>query len=53
MEFLGDFFLMYDIDIHQLNLGKLKIKIYLDEISPKKCEFLYLFNIECLIIFYF
>ncbi len=41
MEFLGEFFMMYDIDIHQLNLEK-KFKFKnLDEISFKKCVYLH------------
>jgi len=34
-----DFFIVYDIDIHQLNLGKFLNVKFLDEISFKKCVF--------------
>jgi hypothetical protein len=44
-----DFFIVYDIDIHQLNLGKFRNVKFLDEISFKKCVFLHLFNNECII----
>jgi len=47
-----NFFMMYDIDIHQLNLGQFRNLKFLDEISFKKCVFLYFFN-ECIIISYF
>ncbi len=33
------FFMVYDIDIHQLNLGQFKHLKFLDEISFKKCVF--------------
>ncbi len=39
MEFMGEFFTVYDIDIHQLNLKQFKIKKILDEILFKKCVF--------------
>jgi hypothetical protein len=42
--------MVYDIDIHQLNLGKFKSLKFLDEIPFKKCVFLHLFNNECIII---
>jgi hypothetical protein len=43
-------FMVYDIDIHQLNLGKFRNLKFLYEIWFKKCVFLYLFNNECIII---
>jgi hypothetical protein len=39
MEFLSEFFMLYDIDIHQLNLGQFKILIFLDEIPFKNVFF--------------
>jgi hypothetical protein len=45
--------MVYDIDIHQLNLGKFKNLKFLDEISFKKYVFFHLFNNECIIIFFF
>ncbi len=48
-----NFFMMYNIDIHQLNLGHFRNLKFLDEISFKKCVFLYLFNNECIIISFF
>jgi hypothetical protein len=45
--------MLYDIDIHQLNLGKFRNLKFLDEISFKKCVFLHLFNNECIIIYIF
>jgi hypothetical protein len=38
--------MVYDIDIHQLNLGKFKNLKFLDEIPFKKCVLLHLFNNE-------
>jgi len=46
-------FMVYDIDIHQLNLGKFKNLKFLDEISFKKYVFFHLFNNECIIIYIF
>ncbi len=46
------FFMVYDIDIHQLNLRKIWNLKFLDEISFFKCVFLHLFNNECIIIFF-
>ncbi len=43
--------MVYDIDIHQLNLGKIINLKVLDEIIFKKCNFLHLFSNECIIIF--
>ncbi len=45
-----NYFMVYDIDIHQSNLGQFKILKFLDAISLKK---MHLFNNECIIIFYF
>jgi len=45
--------MVYDIDIHQLNLGKIKILKLLDEIPFKIYVFLHLFSSECIIISYF
>jgi hypothetical protein len=53
MEFLGEFFLVYDIDIHQLNLGKSINLKFLDEIPFKKYVFLDFYSNECIIIFSF
>jgi hypothetical protein len=39
MEFLGEFFMVYDIDIHQLNLKQFRNLKFLDEISFQKCVF--------------
>jgi hypothetical protein len=39
MEFLGEIFMVYDIDIHQLNLREFRTLKFLDEISFKKCVF--------------
>jgi len=36
-----NFFMVYDIDIHELNLGPLRDLIFLDEISFKKVCFLH------------
>jgi hypothetical protein len=33
------FFVVYDVDIHQLNLGEFRNLKLLDEISFKKCVF--------------
>ncbi len=39
MEFLGEFFMVYNIDIHQSNFLKSKNLKLLDEIPFKKCFF--------------
>ncbi len=39
-----NFFMVYDIDIHQLNLGPFKILKFLDEISLKNYVFLLQFE---------
>jgi len=44
VEFLGEMFLVYDIDIHELNLGPFKDLKFLDEISFKKCVFFCIFE---------
>ncbi len=41
MEFLGDFFMVCDIDIHESNLGPYKDLKFWDEISFKKVCFLH------------
>ncbi len=38
-----NFFVMYDIDIHQLNIKQFKNYYFLDEIPFKKCDFLHFF----------
>jgi len=49
VEFLGEFFLVvYDIDIHELNLGPFKDLKFLDEISYKKVCFLHFRTINAL-----
>jgi hypothetical protein len=53
MEFLGEILMVYDIDVHQLNLEQFKNLKFLDEISFKKCVFLHLFSNECIIIPFF
>jgi hypothetical protein len=45
--------MVYDIDIHQLNLGQFRNLKFLDEIPFKKCVFLHFFNNECIIISFF
>jgi hypothetical protein len=52
MELLGEFFMLYDIDKHQLNLGKFKDLNFLNKIPFKKCVFLHLFSNECILICY-
>jgi hypothetical protein len=39
MDFLGEIFMVYDIDIHELNLGPFRDLKFLDEISLKKNVF--------------
>jgi hypothetical protein len=52
MEFLGGvFFMVYDIDIHQLNLGQFRNLKFLDEISFKQCFFCAFFNNKCKMTF--
>ncbi len=47
------FFMMYDIDIHQLNLWKFRNSKFLDGPLFRKCVFLHLFNNECIVMPYF
>ncbi len=42
-------FIVYDFDIHELNLGPFKDLNVLDEISFKKCVFAFLNN-KCIIV---
>jgi len=43
---------MYDIDIHELNLGPFKDLKLLNEISFKKCVFFAFLNNKCITIFF-
>ncbi len=45
--------MMYDIDIHELNLGPFKDLKLLNEISFKKCVFFAFLNNKCIMIFFF
>ncbi len=45
--------MVYDIDIHELNLGPFKDLKFLDEISLKKNVFFAFLNNKCIIIFIF
>jgi hypothetical protein len=40
--------MVYDIDIHELNLGPFKDLKFLDEISFKKCVFFVFLNNVCI-----
>jgi len=42
--------MVYDIDIHELNLGPFRDLKFLDKISFKKCVFLTFLNNKCIII---
>jgi hypothetical protein len=42
--------MVYDIDIHELNIGPFKNFKFLDEISFKKCAFFAFLNNKCIII---
>jgi hypothetical protein len=53
MEFFSEFFMVYDIDIHQLNLRQFRNIKFLNDIPFKKCVFLHLFNNECIITSFF
>jgi hypothetical protein len=53
VEFLGEFFLVYDIDIHELNLTPFKDLKFLDEISFKKCVVFSFLNNKCIITYFF
>ncbi len=48
-----NFFMVYDIDIHHLNLGKLKIYNFWMKFHSKNVFFLHFFNNECTIISFF
>jgi len=48
-----NFFMVYDIDVHQLNLEQFKNLKLLDEIPFKKCVFLHFFSNECITIYSF
>jgi len=50
VEFLGEFFMVYDIDIHELNLGPFRYLKFLDESSFRKCVFFAFLNNKCIII---
>jgi len=43
--------MVYDVDIHELNLGPFKNLKFLDEISIKKCVFFSFLNNKCIIIY--
>ncbi len=45
-------FIVYDIDIHELNLGPFRNLKFLDEISFKKCVFFAFLNNKCIIIIF-
>jgi len=47
------FFLVCDIDIHQLNIGQFRNLKFFDEISFKKCVFFHFFSNECIIVSFF
>ncbi len=49
VELLGEFSMVYDIDIHELNLGPCRDLKFLDEISFKKCVFFSFLNNKCII----
>jgi hypothetical protein len=48
-----NFFVMSDIDVHQLNLRPFKILYFLVENPFKKCVFLQFLNNKCIINYYF
>jgi hypothetical protein len=50
VEFSGEFFIVYDIDIHELNLWPFKDLKFMDEISLKNV-FIAFFNNKCIIIY--
>ncbi len=52
MKFLGEIFMVYDIDIDKLNLGPFRNFKFLDEISFKYVFFAFMNN-KCIIIFSF
>jgi hypothetical protein len=45
--------MVYDIDIHELNLGPVRDLKFLDEILLKKCVFFTFLNNKCIIIYIF
>jgi phage-related protein len=45
--------MVYDIDIHELNLGPFRNLKFFDEISLKKCVFFAFLNNKCIIIYFF
>ncbi len=47
-----NYFMVYDIDIHESNLGPFKDLKFLDEISFKKCVLFAFLNNECNIYIY-
>jgi len=47
-----NFFILYDIDIHELNLGPFRYLKFLEEISFKKCVVFSFLNNKCIIIFF-
>jgi hypothetical protein len=53
MELLGEFLMMYDIDIHELNLGPFKDLKFLNQNSLKKCVCFAFLNNKCIIIYIF
>jgi hypothetical protein len=44
VEFLGEFFMVYDIDIHEFNLGPFRDEIFFNEFSFKKCVYFLTIN---------
>ncbi len=48
-----NFFIMYDIDIHELNVGPFRDLKFLDEISFKKCVVFSFLNNKCIRIYIF
>jgi hypothetical protein len=45
--------MMYDVDIHELNLGPLRNSKFFYEISFKKCVSFVFFNNKCIIMSFF
>jgi len=50
LDYGWNFLMLYDIDLHQLNLGPFKTLKLVDEIWFQKCVFLHLFTNTCIII---
>jgi hypothetical protein len=48
-----NFFILYDIDINELNLGPFRDLKFLDEISFKKCVVFSFLNNKSIIIYIF